>query len=554
MRRFLIVFTLMLVILLPNVSASLVTNVNSLYSEVNAGFEGVYSQINFTTNENIKNVKIFTDLPLQNSFSSNNFNINNSSYIVNFSIEIPTLLSPNTYNAKFYVIYEKDEEVIINQSANQTEIITMPYSFNTNYQVIINDTMDYNIKNSINFTLSNDDEFNFTLEVKNIGNYEFEIKIESDDNEILNLNKKYTIYPGETKELFYEGIIPLNLTPGQYDFNITYVTNSINKTTRMYFNVTDNILPECVINAPNEVEIYQPIQASIGSIKDNIKVYDYWMKVWDPDGDFTEYDHKLDNIKYNTKKFGTHEITLSINDTSGNLFVCRKKVNVTKSEILQLESDVLNLGKIKAGDNEKKFQVASLYDNVRINVTLENVSNNALDYYICTEVDCFDVLENEPFTIEKATYIYVKVYSNVIGKASGYLKFTAPDWINLPNKRVKFNIEFINYDVPDPIYMDIFGKFYRHCWANDTGDYDTSTYTCQEVYPIDVETGEMGTFVTQEMLDSYKSGQERELGIVTGTIGGQGILIWILLIVLVVGGILVYYELYIAPKIIMLRG
>jgi hypothetical protein len=102
--------------------------------------------------------------------------------------------------------------------------------------------------------------------------------------------------------------------------------------------------------------------------------------------------------------------------------------------------------------------------------------------------------------------------------------------------------------------MDIFGKFYRHCWANDTGDYDTSTYTCQEVYPIDVETGEMGTFVTQEMLDSYKSGQERELGIVTGTIGGQGILIWILLIVLVVGGILVYYELYIAPKIIMLRG
>jgi hypothetical protein len=430
----------------------------------------------------------------------------------------------------------------------------VPFASNINYQVIINETTAFSVNNKFDFNLSNEEDFNLTLSIENLGNHEFDIEVEAEDNDIINLSKVYTLYPGETKEIYYEGVIPSDLTPDQYYFNITYISGNISNVTELSFDIVDNVYPEGVITAEDEVEIYQSFRIQASEIKDNIEVHDYWIKVWDPDGELTEYEHEEKDVNFETSKFGEHEVTLSVNDTSGNVFIYKRIVNVTKSKIVQLEGEVLDLGKVKAGDNEKKFVVGSLYDDIKIRVFLENVSDNSLDYYICTEVDCFDILEDESFSIEKATYIYVRVYSNNLGKASGYLRFDVPDYIDLPYKRIKFNIEFISYEVPDPIDMLMFGKYPRTCWANDTEDYDTSTYTCQEVYPIDVETGEMGTFITQEMLELYESGQERELDIVTGTIGGQSIFIWILIIILIIGGIIAYYEIYIAPKVIFLRG
>lgn len=554
MRRILIVFALLGAMFIPSAAASLDINIQPQYTEVSAGFDDIYAKLNFTTNEDIKNIKIFTDLPLQNSFSSNEFDLNNSYRAIDFSVSIPEYLSPKTYDAKFYIIYEKNIDVVKNESTNETEKILVPFSTNFGYQLKVNQTTDFNVIDYFDFNLSNDEDYNFTLVIENTGNHEYDVEIETENNDILDIDKTYTLHPGETKEYYFEGVIPLNLTPDEYYFNITYISGNVSKVTEMTFDVIDNVYPEGVVTAVDEVEIYQSFRVQAKEIKDNIEVDDFWIKVWDSDGDVTEYEHGEDDISYETKKFGEHEVTLSVNDTSGNVFIYKRIVNVTKSKILQLENEVLNLGKVKVGDKDRMFLVATLYDNIKIGVTLENVSDNSLDYYICTDVDCFDVLEGETFDVEKATYIYVHVYSNSLDKASGYLRFTAPDWIELPYNRLKFNIEFITYDIPDPIDMEMFGQYERHCWANDTGEYETSTYTCQEVYPIDVETGEMGTYVTQKMLDQYEHGQERELEVVGGTIGGQSLFIWILIIILIIGGLIAFYEIYIAPKLMVLRG
>lgn len=555
MKSYEIILTCLMLFLSYSQGAfALSISIHQPYSNISSGSNTTWSRINISTaDEEIKNMKIYTDLPIQSYFSQNDFNINANSYkAVDFNISVPKFLAPSTYNSKFYLIYYKDIGIFDNLT-NSTINMTVPFFDEISYSVTINKTINFNVIQSFNFSLSDGEDYNMTLAIENTGNSQFDLDMESSGS-ILDIDREYAMYPGEKRSIFFNSTIPMNQTPGKYIANITYSSDSMEKKTEITFNILDKTYPEGAIVCDNEVEINKEFSVKAKEIKDNIAVSSFWIKVWDPDGDVKQYDNGKSEISQKAEKFGEYEVTLSVNDTSGNIFVAKKKINVTKSKILQIESNPLKLGKVKVDDEKKKFQIATLYDNVKISITLENVSDNSPSYYICTDIDCFEVIEGDSFTIEKATYIYLRIVSNSIGEASGYLKFNVPDYIDLPESRIRFDIGFISYSIPDPIDTIMFDKYERHCWANDTGDYETSEYTCQETYPIDINSNEMGTFVTQTMLDNYEELQKNKIDTIEGTIGGQATTIWIIIIILVSVSLLAFYELFIAPKLMWMRG
>lgn len=571
----------LLFFLISNNASALDVQFNQSRQFSNTRFSGSIGELILKTNENITNVQITTDMTLNTTFSDNNFNMNtNDTKRINFTLNVPEYYRPYAFNSNFFVTYKNFTVVPYSFYSNETNStingvvqvatfnnIVVPFNFTVKEERTINTT------SNLSTTVNNGETKSLFLNFVNTGNTPIFVNLTS-TRFLTNISTTALLWPSENRDISFYVIAPMNTTPGNYTENITVVFGDerfvpLNvtfeddvytlgiviqrqRTIPVNILIKDPYKPNLSITNKDSIELFQDMQIDV-AISDNINVSNFTVIVLDPNGNITSFqDHK--RVDYSTKMMGLHEIDLIAFDYSGNRNEIRSNFTVKPRKLITLTDDMLALGKHKIG-NYSQYQLLQIYSATPVKISLGNYTITGEDSSgrIFINGNNFDekieINDNASASFNKMGYIYLGFSKLAPGRISGTLVIQSTDnTVDFGTKQVDFSIEFVNYELPQVYQGKLLGLYPRICVANDTGEYETSTYICTETYPIDINPDDMQTLVSQKALNEYDAKHGLEIADKTDEIVRmyQVAILLVLGLIFMIGFII--YQLYIWPK------
>ena len=461
------------------------------------------TQNNFTLyslyeNNNINFIETF---PFNITFNPSSINmIENTTKII--TIEYPLNYKAGTYNGQIIAISDNDTV-----SKELEIIIPEIYELEVN-NTFINNNMNTNNKFFIN-------GFHF-LPIKNIGNSDLNIKINSSCENLLTFDKNLIISSGKEKQLFIEYIILQNEL--KYDCNMTFKNSEIYETININFTFNDTIKPEISRISTK----YSIIEAGdnntiIMNISDNIKIATIDAKVI---GEYETFNMNLSKTETGFYEGwfisyipGNYKVEILVLDTNNNSNSNSKTINLLYRQNINY-TDLVNFY-VKEYQVETEKLLFNFREETPVNISLldifleenQTIGNFTIKLYDELNDKEYELTNNSLQFTKLKGKIFLRINSSVIVKFNGILKINTLEYVDIPEE-IRFIGKFAKQSEFEPLDMNILG-ITMHCES----DSNTLKPICTLTYPSNINIADLLVPMTIQMKNTLESQKQSSIKI-----------------------------------------
>lgn len=487
---------------------------------------------------------------------------------INIVIEVKEM--PNGFNVTFSDIsFVLNGERVISEIVKvDDDVATGEYEIN----ILINNvsyTQEFTVgsnkqwrlkENKVNNTItskSGDNVFIGYFLLENIGNSDVEITTSKIgiNNYIIGIPQPQTLYKKSDLRVNLQLQIPTTFSPGVYYYNITLSGGEINFVQQIKIIVIDSIKPilESInfstdkVNKDNNIILIATDNDVVSSVQLKYSGKSFNFK---KDGQKFTLTHKFDKLSLYNLEFCAVD-----NANNNNCIVVNK--TFVKTILVDGAKTQIKMPSKKIGTYSTMilFNLSNEVDEV-VTVELVEFNSNSInmsDSYSIRIIDGDGTVKrltkyDNQIEISSPGEIKIEVRSEEVADYSGLLRLILPDYANEVSD-IKFTVSFKEYDVPEDFSVDWIGDRKLDCTVVDTGNLDTSYYSCTLKYPIDTRPEEISVPTTVSERNTFKS----EAGDVQKTLVSykrkSAVFITLLMIGLILLGGIIYYVLYQHPFI-----
>lgn len=421
---------------------------------------------------------------------SNKITINNQEHYINLTINIPQDTSPG------------DHPITIK--------LNSPYK-NTTINHTITILEDRGWKLTENQPWENTTRITMRAgEAKSIG----EVFLESTGNTNVELNtlylgngsgflqtqKRQTLFKKSTTFFGLTLLVPQRQEEGTYNTTLLITGAGKQVTIPLLVKITDTISPEFKSITFDEDRVWHDMEVVV-EVSDNIGVVNMTIS-WDNQTRQMRQDQQLWIYNTTLRVPGTYNFTFCARDNPGNKN-CTTREHTMKKLDLITGNNSIELPKKKYGSftliqafniTESPIPNGSVFVKLLdFTTNLQNVSEKTFRIRLTDNEGAVRDFEQtgQEIEIKAGGPVKLSVRSEELATFEGVLGIRVPGYA-LNESNIAFSGRFLEYDVPQPFTIsDWYGGKPFSCEVIDTGNLETSFYTCEVQFPIGIDVEEL---------------------------------------------------------------
>lgn len=445
-----------------------------------------------------------------------------------------------------------------------------PGSYDFTYQIsvadeIVNVTKSFIVLENINWTINTSTLTNQTyktgdsvffgyVELENIGNKNVEITLSKTGNKsyMLGIPQPQTLYKKSVLRLNFQLQVPTVEVPDEYDIELIIEGGDIIETIPFTITIQDSLKPNIESISFSTDKVYKENDLTVIATDNNDVTrveltYDGQTIKLVKDGNKFTIQQKFIKLSRYVMNFCAYdEINNSVCEIVNKTFI---KDNVVSFDDPSLElptKKITKYSKIHLLDINKTIPEGVVIQLVELNIVGGSGNYSPTVRIIDQDgtVKTFSQYENQ-VKITDVGEVFLEVRSDVVSDYNGILRIILPDYVE-EVEDISFKVGFKDYDVPEDFTLPWFDDRTVICEVEDTGDLETSQYTCEMNFPIDVAKEDLSFPTTareKSKLDTDVEVVRDELSKSKGR-SATIITLLIMILIVVVGGTYFYINVF----------
>ena len=423
-------------------------------------------------------------------------------------IDVPTGIEVNFSTYSFTLEDEKDVTATIKVDDDIEKgdyELTMNINgvaFTKEFEVLenINWTYDIDELNTSTVIKAGEGEYLGRIVITNQGNEDVEITTTKTGNQtdMLSVPQTQTLYRKNTVNLDFQAQVPTIRKSGVYEYDIKISGGGLNYTIPLNITVVDSINPVIESIEFSTDIVYVDNNISVVAT-DNDDVEKVIMSINDETDVELDKDSNLFTTTYQFNKLSRYVLEFCAYDVEENEACERMNKTFSQREVINETSKILNMPSVRYGkySSLKLFNIVGDIEN-GVTITLDNYDDSSVGE---SSTPIFRIVDEDgsiknfgqydsQITLTDIGEYTLQIRADYETDISGILTVEMGEQYEQISD-ITFKVSFKSYDIPEDFSVNWLNGRDMVCNVNDTGNLDTSFYSCLLTYPIDTRADDI---------------------------------------------------------------